>query len=101
MGLQTGPFVGEFALGLQWPVSFFLVGAIPSHGIVVWMIIRCIIDFVNYAMLVPREEWHLTDMLVGPLKELLLAMAWCRAVLSSQVNWRGGQKLHVGKHSYL
>ena len=92
--------MGEIAFGLQWPLAFFMAGMIPSYGIIVFMMFRCILDFVNHALLVPHDELHMMDMLAVPLKELLVALAWIRAVFSSQVNWRDS-KLNVGQNGYL
>lgn len=87
--LQTSAFVIEPLISVMWPAFFCVVGMVPGWCVLMWLVGRGILDFVNHMMLVGPEDIHVLDMLAVPLKEVLLAAAWIRAVFVRTVNWRG------------
>lgn len=77
------------ALGLvPWPVAAALVAA------------KAAVDATNYA-LAARAPPPLLDVLAAPLKELLLAGAWLKALGTFEVTWRGGATMRLGRDSLV
>jgi hypothetical protein len=83
-------FMAEPLISFMVPVSAWLLGLLSTQWIVAFTVFRCVLDWVNHVMMTSSlMEVHVLDMLVVPLKEVLLFYSWCRALLVSNIEWRG------------
>ena len=82
------------------PSVLFLCGLIPGWLLAVLLLVRVFIDGVNYAMqahALPR----VSDLLLVPLKEAALFLAWVNAVFSVHVKWRADRAIELGPDSLV
>lgn len=79
---------------------------LAAFGLVPWSLalalvaLKASLDGVNY-WLAARTPPQLLDLLVAPLKELLLAFAWLKALSTFEVTWRGGATMRLGRNSLV
>lgn len=85
---------------LMWPVTFFLLGLIPGGLMAVLALVRIFVDGVNYAMQT-REAPRMSDLLLVPLKEAALFLAWVTAVCTFHVKWRADRAIQLGPNSLV
>jgi len=85
---------------LGWPVVLFLCGLIPGWVLGLLLAVHLFVDGVNYAMQA-REAPRLTDLLLVPLKEALLFVAWTNAIFSVHVKWRADRAIELGQDSVV
>ncbi len=85
---------------LGWPTLLFAAGLIPWQLWASLVGARMFIDGFNYA--VQAREWpRLLDVLVVPLKELVLFTAWVQAVTTFHVKWRADRAIQLGPNSLV
>jgi hypothetical protein len=99
---MVGPafYLLEPQLHLGWPTVLFLLGLIPAWLLGVLMLVRVFVDGVNYAIQT-HEAPRLTDLLLVPLKELGIFLAWVSAVFTFHVKWRSDKAIQLGPHSVV
>jgi ceramide glucosyltransferase len=98
----VGPsfYVLEPLIHLGWPTLLCLLGLIPSWLLVALMGVRIFIDGVNYSL--QAREWPRPgDLLLVPLKELAVSLAWLSAVFTFHVKWRADHAIHLGADSLV
>ena len=90
----------EPQLHLGMPTVLFLVGLIPGWLLGVLTLVRVFVDGVNYAM--QAREWpRLTDLLIVPIKEVAIFLAWISAVFTFHVKWRADKAIQLGPNSVV
>lgn len=90
----------EPQIHLGWPMVLFLVGLIPGWLLALLVLVRVFVDGANYAMQA-REPPRVGDLLLVPLKELVLFVAWINAVFSFHVKWRADRAIELGANSLV
>lgn len=85
---------------LMWPTLFFAVGLIPAWAYAVFFVMRVFVDGANYAVQARRLP-GLLDLLVVPLKELLLFAAYVQALSTFHVKWRADRAIQLGRNSVV
>lgn len=85
---------------LGWPAVLFLLGLIPGQLMAALVLSRVFVDGVNFAIQT-REAPRLSDLLLVPLKEALLFVAWLQAVLTFHVKWRAEHAIELGHNSLV
>ena len=98
----VGPtfFFLEPQLHLAWPTVLFLCGVIPSWLLTTLLLVRVLVDGLNYAVQA-RELPRPGDLLLVPLKELVVFLAWVSAVVTLHVKWRADRAIELGPNSLV
>lgn len=90
----------EPQIHLGWPTVLFLCGLIPAWLLALLLLVRVFVDGVNYAVHA-REAPRVSDLLLVPLKEAALFVAWVNAVFSVHVKWRADRAIELGADSLV
>ncbi len=90
----------EPQLHLGWPTVLFLCGLVPGWLVVVLLLVRVFVDGLNYAVHA-RQAPRVGDLLLVPLKEAALFVAWLNAVFSVHVKWRADRAIELGAQSLV
>lgn len=78
----------------------FAAGLIPASLFAFLFTARLFIDGVNYA--IQAREWpRLTDVLLVPVKELGIFLAWAFALTTFHVKWRADRAIKLGPNSLV
>jgi ceramide glucosyltransferase len=93
-------YVLEPQIHLGWVVVLFAFGLVPAWLLGLLTLARVFIDGANYAM--QAREWPRPgDLLVVPLKELVVFLAWVSAVFTFHVKWRAEHAIRLGPDSLV
>lgn len=85
---------------LAWPTLLWAAGLVPASVLAALLCVRVFIDGANWSL--HAREWpRPTDLLVVPLKEALLFLAWLRACFAWRVTWRADADLLLGPRSLI
>jgi hypothetical protein len=93
-------YILEPQVHLGWPTLLCALGLVPVPLWAGLVGARMFVDGVNYAMQA-REAPRLGDVLLVPLKELLLFAAWVQAVFTFHVKWRADKAIQLGPNSVV
>lgn len=93
-------YVMEPQVYLAWPTLLFIAGVIPAWLLGVLTVARILVDGFNYSIQA-KEAPRLADLLLVPVKEAVLFVAWLRAVLTFHVKWRANQAIRLGAKSLV
>lgn len=85
---------------LAWPTALFLAGLIPAGVWGALVAARMFVDGFNHAIQA-RELPRVSDVLLVPLKELVLFAAWVLAVSTFHVKWRADRAIQLGPNSVV
>lgn len=88
----------EPLIHLGFPTLLFGCGLIPGWWLAMLWLARVFIDGANFA-LQARQLPRWTDLMLVPLKEAGLLLAWVNAVFSVHVKWRADRAIELGPHS--